>query len=108
MIPPIASGDLRLAIICSGAILLVGFLLGAGAQMTDRPPGILRFPQSCLSWLVGLILLTVGIILIPILLVMSGGNPRRIFPPQAMGDMESDELPRMLTKAQSRSENPHS
>jgi hypothetical protein len=59
--------------------------------MTDRPPGILRFLQSCISWLVGLILLAVGIILIPILLVMSGGNPRHIFPPRAMGDVESGE-----------------
>jgi hypothetical protein len=47
MILPVASGDWRLAIMCRGAILLVGFLLGAGAEMTDRPPGILRFLQSC-------------------------------------------------------------
>ena len=74
--------------------------------MTDRPPGVLRFLQSCISWVVGLILLAVGIVLIPILLVMSERNSRRIFPAQAMGDVEAMNSSRTLIKAQSRSRNP--
>ena len=51
---------------------------------------MLRFFRAVMSWILAPQIMLIGVILVPILLVLSRGKPATIFPPQALG-VKSEE-----------------
>jgi hypothetical protein len=51
---------------------------------------MMRNLRAVMSWILAPLIMLIGVILVPILLVLSRGKPAAIFPPQALG-VKSEE-----------------
>ena len=68
---------------------------------------MLRFFRAVTSWILANLIKLIGVILVPILLVLSRGKPAAIFPPQALRDKSEQPQRRIECSKGSLSDNGH-